>query len=184
MSKTATNISQGNVDASTITAKAGDQITYTLTAKNKGGADVTLTFRDDLTDTLEYATLLNNGGGTFNSAKQELAWPEISIKGGTTQSRTFTVKLKSTIPATPVGVSDPTSFDCKMINVFGNQTKIIVDCPVPKIIEQTQLPHTGPTENMIFAGVVLAVVTYFYARTRQVNKEVRLIRRNLNTGTI
>ena len=37
---------------------------------------------------------------------------------------------------------------------------------------------------MIFAGVVFAVVAYFYARSRQMKKEVRLIRRDLNAGTI
>ena len=64
---------------------------------------------------------------------------------------------------------------------------IPVECPVTKqVVEQTvqQLPHTGPTENMIFAGLLLAVASYFYARTRLMRKEVRLIRRDLNAGTI
>jgi hypothetical protein len=186
MSKSAVNISQNNVDATTVVAKAGDQIRYVLTAKNSSGADVNLTFRDDLTDTLEYATLTDNGGGTFDSSKQELAWPEVTIKAGDLQSRTFLVQIKSVIPATPVGVSNPTSYDCHITNVFGNQTDITIDCPAPKVVEKivTQLPHTGPTENMLFAGVVLGVVTYFYLRTRQVNKEIRLIRRDLNAGAI
>ncbi len=186
MSKSATNTSQGNVDATTVTAKAGDQISYILTATNKAGADVKLTFKDDLKDTLEYATLLDNGGGTFDNAKQLLTWPEVTIKAGGTQSRTFVVKLKTPIPATAVGASDPVSFDCRMTNIFGTQTTIAVDCATPKVVETvvTQLPKTGPTENIIFAGAVLAIATYFYARTRQVNKEIRLIRRDLNAGTI
>lgn len=186
LSKSAVNISDNNVDATTVVAKAGDQISYNLTAKNESGADVTLTFSDDLTDTLQYANLSDNGGGTFNQNTQVLSWPQVTIKSGDSQSRTFLVQMKSAIPATPVGASDPNSFDCRMINVFGNQTIINVDCPAPKVVEKitTELPHTGPTENMIFAGVVLAIVTYFYARTRQVKKEVRLIRRNLNAGTI
>jgi len=73
-----------------------------------------------------------------------------------------------------------------MQNVFGNNITIPVVCAPPKVIEQvtTELPKTGPTENMIFAGVVLAVVTYFFLRSKQMNKEVRLIRRDLNAGTI
>ena len=53
-------------------------------------------------------------------------------------------------------------------------------------IEQTvtQLPHTGPGENMLFAGITFAVVAFFYARSRQLKKEVRLIRRDFNSGTI
>jgi len=48
----------------------------------------------------------------------------------------------------------------------------------------TQLPHTGPTENMVFAAIALAVVTFFYYRSKQMNKEIRLVRRNLNRGTL
>jgi hypothetical protein len=74
-----------------------------------------------------------------------------------------------------------------MVNNFaGNQTIVTVDCPPPKVVEQVvaELPHTGASENIAFAGVVFAVVVYFYARSRQVKKEVRLIRRDLNAGTI
>ncbi|MFZ1243168.1 MAG: hypothetical protein WAQ22_03430, partial [Candidatus Saccharimonas sp.] len=68
-----------------------------------------------------------------------------------------------------------------------NTVSINVDCPVEKkVVEQvvSELPHTGPRENIIFAGVTFAVVAYFYARSRQLKKEVRLIRRNFNAGTI
>ena len=70
--------------------------------------------------------------------------------------------------------------------MFGNTLEVGVECPPEKIVEQvvTELPQTGSAENMIFAGIVLAVVTYFYARARQVKNEVRLIRRDLNAGTI
>jgi hypothetical protein len=96
------------------------------------------------------------------------------------------VRVLDVIPATAQGASDPTSYDCIMTNVFGNEIETKVNCPTPKVVEKvvTELPTTGPTENMIFAGVVLSIVTYFYARTRQVKKEVRLIRRSVNTGTI
>ncbi|EDK72743.1 hypothetical protein TM7_0097 [candidate division TM7 genomosp. GTL1] len=61
-----------------------------------------------------------------------------------------------------------------------------MDCPVAKGVEQTvtELPKTGPSENIAFAGIVLAVVTYFYLRSRQLGKEIRLIRRDFTTGTI
>ena len=74
-----------------------------------------------------------------------------------------------------------------MSNAFqGSGVSIPVVCAAPKVIEQvtTQLPHTGPTENMLFAGAVLAVVTYFFLRSKQLGTEVRLIRRDLNAGTI
>jgi hypothetical protein len=98
------------------------------------------------------------------------------------------VQVLSTIPATPVGQSDPSSFDCKMQNTLGAAITVTIPvaCTAPKVVEQvaTELPHTGATENMLFAGIVLSIATFFYARTRQVKKEVRLIRRSVNTGTI
>lgn len=185
-SKTAVNVSQGNVAASTVAAKASDKISYTITVKNTGGSAIDATLEDHLGDVLEYSDLIDKGGGTFNESTKVLSWPKITLPAGGTQSRTFAVQLHATVPTTPVGQSDPSSYNCLMENVFGNDYTIPVTCAPPKVIEKvtTELPKTGPTENMIFAGVVLAVVTYFFARSRQMNKEVRLIRRDLNAGTI
>lgn len=185
--KTAKNITQGNVDAITTTAKAGDKIVYTLTVQNvgKSASDVTVTER--LADILEYATVVDNGGGMLDAEAKTLSWPKTSVSGEQKIVRMFTIQLNSAIPAVGQGVSDKTSYDCKMDNTFGNTISINVDCPVEKVVvEQTvsQLPHTGPRENVIFGGTVFTIIAYFYARSRQIKKEVRLIRRDLNAGTI
>ena len=185
-SKTAVNTTQGGVDATTVVANASDRITYTVTVKNTGLLATTTTITEPLSDVMDYATVTDAGGGTYDSTTKTLSWPATTLIPGSEQARTFTATMLNPIPATPQGASDPSSYDCIMTNVFGNAVEIKVACPSPKVVEQvvTQLPHTGPTENLIFAGVVLAIVTYFYARTRQVGKEVRLIRRDLNSGTI
>lgn len=184
--KTATNLSQGSVDATSVTAQATDQIRYSITVENTGLASEVVKLDEQLDDVLEYATIIDNGGGTFDATSKTLSWPSITLKAGEKQVRVFTVRILNDIPATAKGASESTSYDCKIFNVFGNVVTINVACPTPKIVENvvTQLPTTGPTENMIFAGIVVAIVTYFYLRARQVNKEVRLIRRHLNTGTI
>jgi len=85
------------------------------------------------------------------------------------------------------GTSNATSYDCRIDNTFGNTLSTKVDCPAEKrVVEQvvTELPHTGSSENIIFAGIVLAVVVFFYARSRQLSTEIRLVRRNFNAGTI
>jgi len=187
LSKSATNVSQGNVAASSIAAKESDKLTYTLTVKNNGGTSKVTQLADNLTDVLEYSTLIDNGGGSFDQTKKILSWPDVDLKPGETQSRTFAVQILATIPSTPQGQSDPDSYNCIMNNVFGEVgVTVPVTCAPPKVIEQvvTELPHTGARENMIFAGVVLAVVTYFFLRSKQLGKEVRLIRRDLNSGTI
>ena len=192
VSKTAINVTQGKVSANTIAARENDKITFTLNLENKGGTAKVTKIEDNLTDILEYSTLIDKGGGTFKDSTKVLSWPDVNLKPGEKQSRTFAVQLLATIPATPTGISSPESYNCIMDNAFvagGSNNagiKIPVVCAPPKVIEQvvTELPKTGPTENMIFAGVVLAVVTYFFLRSKQLGKEVRLIRRDLNAGTI
>jgi len=186
LSKTAQNVSQGNINATTTTAKAKDKITFTLTAENKGGSPKDVVFEDMIGDTLEYSKLTDNGGGTYNEATRTLSWPTVNLKAGAKEIRTFTIQILSEIPATPAGASDPSSYDCRIENVFGTDVIINMECPPPKVIEQVvpELPHTGPRENMIFAGIVLSIVTFFYFRSKQLSTEVRLIRRDLNGGTI
>lgn len=187
VSKTAENVSQGNIDATKSTAHTSDRITFTLTAENKGGTAKNFIFDDTLSDVLEYATLVENGGGTFNEETKKLTWPAVSLKPGQKEVRTFTVRVLPAIPATPRGVSDMTSYDCLMQNTFYEAyVTIPVECPVPKVIEQVvpELPQTGPRENMLFAGIVLSIATFFYFRSRQLSTEVRLIRRDVNGGTI
>lgn len=189
--KTATNLTQDNgnptTSASSKKAFAGDKISYTVTVQNQGIVSDKITMKESLEDVLQYATLVDTGGGTFDNSSHTLSWPETTVSGGSSQSRTFVVQLLSKIPLTNTGTSDATSYDCKMTNTFGNTVEINVNCPPEKlVVEKTvsELPHTGPTENMIFAGLLLSVVVYFYARSSQLGKEVRLVRKNVHVGTI
>ena len=183
--KTAKNLTQG-VDATTVNAAASDRIEYTIYLENIGKTDVKHTVEEDLADVLEYADLTQTGGGNYNDANKVLSWGDITIKPGERTSYSFVVTLKSTIPTMARGQSEPSSYDCVMLNSFGNTVRITVACAGPKIVETTvsELPKTGPGENMLFAAVVGSVVTFFWARSRQLGKEVRLIRKDFNMGTI
>ncbi len=186
-SKTAKNVTRGNVDATTVTARENDRITFTVTVENTGGTAKNFVFEDNIGDALEYSKLVDNGGGTYNEATRMLSWPAVSLKAGEKQVRTFSIQILATIPATPQGISDPSSYDCKIENAFYTSSVIFdIPCAPPKVIEQVvpELPHTGPRENMIFAGIVLSIVVFFYFRSKQLSTEVRLIRRDVNGGTI
>lgn len=186
-SKTAANMTQGDVSANTVTAKANDKITYTITVENRGFASAPIELKESLADVLEYAKLIDLGGGSFDKDTSTLSWPTVDLAAGEKESRTFAIQMLATIPATNTGQSDEASYDCTMVNTFGNSVSIAVNCPEQKVIvEQVtkELPHTGPRENMMFGAALLAVVVYFWARSRQLGKEVRLIRHNVNVGTI
>ncbi|TWP20525.1 hypothetical protein EUA66_04625, partial [TM7 phylum sp. oral taxon 349] len=91
-------------DATTIAAKATDQIVYKINVTNKGLKATEYTIKEDLADVLQYASLENTGGGMLiddNSSdgiatKTLLTWPKVTLKPGETQTRIFSVKLAST----------------------------------------------------------------------------------------
>jgi len=190
-SKAAFNNTQ-NQDATAVAANAGDRITYTITYANTTDAAQTVTINDPLGDSLEYADLTDAGGGTFDNSSQNLTWDNVSVDAGKSVTRTFVLTVKNPIPAMAQGVTDPMSFDCKMTNVAtinGTQTNVInvpINCPAPKVVEQVvnNLPRTGAGTNMLVGGIIAAIVVFFYARSRQLGKEVRLVRKEYAVGTL
>ena len=187
-SKEATNMTQNGQLATRVTANGGDRIQFVLSMYNIGKVPTTVEFKENMSDVLEYATLYDNGGGALNeeNGTKYLTWGKIALKPGEKASRTVTVKVADTIPLTARGTSDPSSYDCIMTNTFGNTININMNCQAPKVIEHVveQLPNTGPTENIIFSGILATVVVFFYARSRQLGSEVRLIRKDFNAGTL
>ena len=185
-SKTARNLTQNVDDATTATAQASDRIEYTIYVENIGMIPTDTSIKEELANVLEYSSLQQNGGGTYDTTQKVLSWGTVTLQPGEKTSRTFVVQVADTIPATPQGASEPSSYDCIMTNGFGNTVSIKVACEAPKVLEATveQLPSTGPTENILFGGIVASIVTFFWARSRQLNKEVRLIRKDFNMGTI
>ena len=193
IAKTVSNLTQSIEDANSTTAKPGDRLEYTLTVSNVGKDTGRYVIQDSFSDVFEYADAMSLGGGSItkpegqeNTSASQITWPEVTLQAGQSISKVVNIKIKDTIPALATHPTARQSYDCKITNVFGNTLEVGVECPPEKIVEQvvTELPQTGSAENMIFAGIVLAVVTYFYARARQVKNEVRLIRRDLNAGTI
>ncbi len=184
-SKTGTNLTQGT-DATTIKAQASDRIEYTVYLENVGQLPVTRTISEELSDVLEYSKLIQPGGGNFDETSKVLSWGDITLQPGEKTSRSFVVQVLDTIPTTARGSSEPSSYDCIMTNAFGNTVNIPVACETPKLVEGVtqELPKTGPGENLLFAGMVGTVVTFFWARSRQLGREVKLIRKDFNMGTI
>jgi uncharacterized repeat protein (TIGR01451 family) len=190
LSKSVRNITQSLDDANNTQAKPGDQLQYTLRVKNIGKDQGDYTMTDTVADILEYATITSMGDGrivTQSSTSPAVAtWPSFPVKVDETVEKVIVVKVKEIIPAMATNLSNPQSYNCKVTNTFGNTLNVGIECPPEKVIEQTiaELPHTGASENMIFSAIVVTIAVYFYARSRQSSKEIRLIRRDLNAGTI
>jgi hypothetical protein len=177
ISKTAANTTQKLPDANGTTAQAGDVIVYTLYAKNTadGGSLKQYVFRENLSDVLDYADIVDLHGGTLSS-DGIASWPATDIEHGATASKQITVKVKSPIPQTPVSASDPNRFDLIMTNVYGNAININLPGSAGKSVEAvgTSLPNTGPGTNLLIGSAIVIIAGYFYSRSRLLTKESRL----------
>jgi hypothetical protein len=90
------------------------------------------------------------------------------------------------MPATAQGTNNSRSYDCQITNIFGNTLDIRLRCPAPKLAEQIimNLPKIDQPTGAVITIVAMIIALYFYARTRQIKEEVRLIRKDINSGAI
>ncbi|MGE5392994.1 MAG: hypothetical protein ACM3NH_04595 [Candidatus Saccharibacteria bacterium] len=142
LSKRAYNNTQ-NQDATTVTARPGDVITYTLSVQNNGTADATsYVFQDDLSDILQLSELGNFSGGNFDTGHLSLSWPAVTIPASGKVEKTFTVTVRETFPA---------GTDFVMTNTFGNTVNVRVRGPFTA-------PATGnpTTISLVLSGLVAA----------------------------
>ncbi|MBM3210066.1 hypothetical protein FJZ39_01860 [Candidatus Saccharibacteria bacterium] len=188
--KSVRNLTQ-NTDATQVTARANDVIEYSLTVKNTGLTTGKIAMKDDVTDSLQYANLISYDGANVSKPSeltQEtlLSWEEVEIAPGATITKLVQVRVKNDIPSMAQHASSLQSYDCRMTNIFGNTTNVDVECPTEKAVEGvvSELPRTGAGVNMASAGIVAAIVAFLYARSRQLNTELRLVRKYVNAGSI
>ncbi len=187
--KKAKNITANKDDANGTTAAAGDVIEYSLTTSNygQGEAKDAILMPENLADVLEYADLDLNAldGAVFDKDTNTLAWNKpVTIEPTQSVTKTFRVKIKSTIPQTPRPAGNPGSFDLVMTNVYGNTIEIKLPTSVTKSTEQvaTTLPNTGPGEALAIGFTLTLVIGYFFARSRLMAKELDLIKVEYTSG--
>lgn len=112
-------------------------------------------------------------------AANKVVWPKEDIAAGATLQKTLTVRVKNPVPQTPASASDPSSFDLVMNNVFyGDAVNIELPGGITKSTEVLveTLPSTGPGSTLIIGFVVTTFVSYFFARSRLMAKELEIVR--------
>jgi|GEM_PF-5646966 len=181
-SKIASNITQDIEDANNTTASAGDTIKYSIKTTNLSvESPVSVDITERLNDVLEYSTLESYSDGADLDG-QVLGWKDVVIPAGASVTHTIEVKVLNEIPSTAQGNTSSSSarYDLNMNNVYGNAVNIKLDPPtVAKRVESvvTQLPNTGVATTSIVAGLSIATAAYFYARSRQMRKELSMVRK-------
>jgi uncharacterized repeat protein (TIGR01451 family) len=154
LSKKAYNNNQAK-DATTVTAKAGDVIAYTLTVKNNGSVPAqNFVFEDNIADILQLADLTSFTGANYDANTKTLTWAAQAIPANGSVEKVFVVKVKNPVP---------TGTDYVMTNVFGNKVDVPVERPFVA-------PPTGVAGMISFILALLAVGGYFMYRRRQPGK--------------
>jgi|GEM_PF-1343313 len=180
----AINLSRGGKPASDHLISPDDRIQYTVHTTNIGSDKATAIVEVSIRDLMEYATLTITGNGEYDTASQKLSWGSILLTSRQTDTRSFVITMNSSFPTTPQAVDDPSSYDCTLTATYGNTLNDSLSCPVAKEIENVvkQLPQTGAGENIIFSALVLIAAAYYYLRTKQMSKEMKVIRHEYNVG--
>ena len=156
------------------TAQAGNVITYTLYAQNVSKQAINpFVFKENMSDVLDYADITDLHGGTLDNVTKNVSWPGMNLAPDETVTRQITVTVKSPIPQTPPGLTDPQHFDLLMTNVYGNAINIKLPPSAPLVVQQAaaNLPNTGPGTSLFIAAAIMVLGGYFYSRARLLQEE-------------
>lgn len=180
----AINLSRDGKSAVGGIVNPSDRIQYTIRTTNSGTMPTSATIEVSIADLVEYAVMTDAGGGTYDQETQKISWGSALLGSKQSDARSFVMSTKDPLPITPQAVDNPSSYDCMLTVTYGNTLNNALSCNLGKEIENTvkQLPETGPGENIAFATIALMVATYFYVRSRQLNREMKIIRRDFNAG--
>ncbi len=131
------------VDATSVHADRGNVITFTLTTTNTGSADYNnYVIRDDLSGVLPLAEIIDLGGGRLDG--NTLVFPAVDIDRGETVTKTFKVRVKSSLAPT-------LSYQIK--NTYGNTVTITIP---GNIVYEAPKTGAAATSAAVFAGLLTA----------------------------
>lgn len=186
-------------DANNQVAKAGDTLRYQIAVCNASGAPVKgFVFEDNVTDILYYADLADLGGATKVTANGQtnLVWPPTDIAplpngqacadssgnlitaNFATAVRTFTVKIKDPIPASPGAAADSGAYDCQVQDKFHGTVVVTPIGVIPaKQLEcaAQKLPQTGAGAPIFFIAFFAASSAFLFFRNRLLKRELKLV---------
>lgn len=166
-------------------AASGQTVTWSLTASNNSGKKTTEDIWFSTGDIAEYAHITSiSDEGISTSKESHIVWPSVEIRPGEKKTLKVSAYIDHSIDTTARQSHNTQAYDCKITASFGNSTETDISCPAEKQVETLfyQSTRLEPlmTTYIITALLVLSVVAYISLRIK--SREIRIIRKQLNTG--
>ena len=181
-------------DANGQTARAGDKLKYEIGLAHFGEAPISgYIFKDDISDILDYADVIDLGGGSVQQieGRSVIIWPAVDIPVSSDRNnpsfvaKSFTVQIKDPIPTNAQKPTDKTNFDCKVDDEFNGKlvsTPLFinpakqVECLAASVPVLATLPSTGAgVIPIIIIGLFAAASVYLFFRNRLLKRELELV---------
>lgn len=164
-----------------------DQVaTWSLTVSNKTDRVVTESVWMPVGDLSEYANIISiSDDGLISNDQSHILWPEISLNPDESYRLNVVAQAPQAFDETAQQSHNLNAYNCSITTVFGTASNVPVDCSLIKKAESTlrRLPSISVATNIVIFTILFIanLVTYLSLRTK--SNELRLIRRQINTGS-
>jgi hypothetical protein len=151
-----------NADATTTAAAPKDVLVYTLNVQNTSDDDISgYVVETSIDDVSELATLTDAAGANYNASTNALMWTPLDIPANGSIQKTFTVRVKDTLP---------TDSDFVMTAGFGGEVAVsvtnqvaVAPAPAPTpapVPAPTPSPYQAPTSGPSAWFAFLLAITF------------------------
>lgn len=164
---------------------SGQFVTWTLTLTNTTDQSITEDIWFANGDLSEYTTVISSSDrGISTTRNHHIVWPHTTVDPGETRQLTVTGQVNRPLDETAQQAHNPHAYDCLATTVFGNTETTPISCPIIKQLESHihRLPSESPLVSVIVFSSLFVANLIVYLSLRLQSKELRIIRKQLNTG--
>jgi hypothetical protein len=147
-----------NADATTVSANPNDVLVYTLTVRNTSDDVVSgYVVETNIEDISELATLTDAQGANYNENTKSLLWTPLDIPANGEIQKTFSVKVKDSLP---------TDSDLIMTTTYNNEVIVsvaksqVAGSNNPGPVPTPKAPYKAPTSGPSTWFAVLLALTF------------------------
>lgn len=167
--------------------RSGNLVQYTLHASNSSPDPANLTFRINIEDVLEYASVTEDlGGARLDKTSGTLVWPTVQIEPYSSEIRVFYIKVNGNINSRLQSQYNVFSYNCSIDVAYGNLTKLPISCPYYKYVELevNKVDRINIVFTVLIVAMYVSLVIILWLRARVQLSRIMLIKHENHQGPI